>query len=177
MNKLGIIFGTDTGTTRLIAKKMWKALGAKATKPVNINRVTIEEFLAYDALILGTPSYGEGQVPGVSTGIETGSWEEFLPQLDTIDLTGKKIALYGLGNQDKYTDRFASGMNQLYQIMLNRGAEIVGRWPTDGYSFEHSDSVHDGEFVGLVLDQNNQAMMTEARISQWLEMISPDLAD
>jgi len=51
MNKIGIFFGTNSGTTRLMAKKMAKLLGDVAAKPLNINRTTAEELLQYDALI------------------------------------------------------------------------------------------------------------------------------
>lgn len=178
MSKIGIFFGTDTGTTRLIAKKMAKLLGDDvADKPLNVNRIEAKDLLQYDALILGTPSYGDGQVPGISTGVKQGSWEEFFPQLARMDFTGKRIALYGLGNQDKYGGRFASGLFQLYEAFKSAGAEIVGSWPTDGYEFEYSKSVVDGRFVGLVLDQNNQAVQTDQRMSDWLDQVLPQLID
>lgn len=174
MNKIGIFFGTDTGTTRLIAKKMWKRLGdALCDKPLNVNRITVADMLQYDSLILGTPSYGEGRLPGIDTGVKAGSWAEFLPQVAQTDLHGKRIALYGLGNQDKYPERFANSLFTLCEQLQAAGAEIVGGWPTTGYEFEHSDAVVDGRFVGLVLDQNNQAMMTDERIDQWLEVVQP----
>jgi flavodoxin I len=177
MAKIGIFFGTDTGTTRLIAKKMAKILGDAASKPLNVNRISVDDMLQYDSLILGTPSYGEGQLPGISTGVKAGSWEEFLPQLDGVDLTGKRIALYGLGNQDKYADRFANSLFALYEKLTSLGADIIGAWPVNGYTFEHSKSVVDGQFVGLILDQNNQAMLTEERITTWLAQVSPALLE
>ena len=175
MAQIGIFFGTDSGTTRLMAKKIAKSIGEAAAKPVNVNRITPEDLLAYDALILGTPTYGEGQVPGKSAGNPVESWAEFLPQLADADLTGKTIALYGLGNQEKYADRFASGLGQLYHFFAERGASIIGAWPTEGYTFEHSDAVVDGRFVGLVLDQNGQAMQTESRLETWLAEVLPKL--
>ncbi len=174
MAKIGIFFGTDTGTTRLIAKKIAKKLGDDiAAKPINVNRIGVADVLQYDALILGTPSYGEGQLPGKSTGVRDGSWEEFLPQLVQVDLTGRRIALYGLGNQDKYTERFGDSLFALYEQLRACGAEIVGAWDTDGYTFEQSKAVVDGRFVGLVLDQHNQGMLTEERLDTWLAMVKP----
>ncbi len=86
MNKIGIFFGTETGTTRLVAKKLHKLLGDEiADKPVNVNRITPEEMLKYDALILGTPSYGEGEIPGRSAGCLEPGWEEFLALLGNGD--------------------------------------------------------------------------------------------
>lgn len=177
MEKIGIFFGTDTGTTRLIAKKMAKALGDVAVKPLNVNRISVDDLMAYDALILGTPTYGEGQVPGEATGAKNGSWEEFLPQLNGKDFSGKRIALYGLGNQDKYPDRFASALFTLYDTFKGLGAEIIGTWPTEGYEFEYSRSVVDDQFVGLVIDNNHQGMLTEDRIKTWLEQVSPVLME
>jgi len=175
MKKIGIYFGTDTGTTRLIAKKMAKKMGDVADKPLNVNRTEVEAFLSHDALILGTPTYGINQLPGKSTNIEAGSWEEFLPELDSIDFAGKTIALYGLGDQEKYSDRFLDSMIFLYRFFSERGATIVGQWPIEGYNFEQSQAVVDGQFVGLALDQKSQGLLTEQRIDQWLGGITPQL--
>jgi len=177
MNKIGIFFGTDTGTTRLMAKKMAKILGETASKPLNVNRISTADMLQYDSLILGTPSYGVGDLPGISTGIQAGSWQEFLPQLDGVSLHGKRIALYGLGNQDKYTDRFTDSLFSLYDKLTELGADIIGDWPVEGYEFEHSKSVIDGRFIGLIIDQNNQAILTESRIKDWLAQVTPALMD
>ena len=99
MDKIGIFFGTGSGTTRLIAKKLARIIGDTASKPLNVNRISVDDMLQYNSLILGTPSYGDGDLPGKTTGVVDGSWEEFLPQLEGADLSGKRIAIYGLGNQ------------------------------------------------------------------------------
>lgn len=177
MNKIGIFFGTETGTTRLIAKKLAGKLGECAAKPLNVNRTSVEEFLQYDALILGTPSYGLGDVPGRSAGCHEANWEEFLPRLDGADFSGKRVAVYGLGDQEKYKSRFASSLIHLYRFFYGNGAEIVGQWSTEGYEFEHSAAVVDGRFVGLVLDQRAQPLLTEARLDAWVAQIKPLLLE
>ncbi len=178
MKKIGIFFGTETGTTRLVAKKIHKLLGDEiADKPVNVNRITPQDMLQYDAMILGTPSYGVGEIPGLSAGCLERNWEEFLAQLDQPDFSGKRIAFYGLGAQERYSDRFASSLNALYQVFKGFGAEMVGDWSTDGYQFEHSASVVDGRFVGLVIDQRTQGMFTDERLKAWVEQIKPQLLE
>lgn len=178
MNKIGIFFGTDTGSTRLIAKMIAKKLGSDvASKPLNVNRIRIEDMLIYDTLILGTPTYGEGQLPGKSTKVPAGSWEEFLPQLEEDDLAGKVIAIYGLGDQEKYSERFADGLYHLYTKLQECGATIVGQWSTEGYQFMHSKSVISNKFLGLVLDQSNQRLLTEERVNDWLAQIKPALLE
>lgn len=176
MSKIGIFFGTDTGSTRLVAKKIFSMLGETlADKPKNINRTSAAELLQYDALILGTPSYGIGDLPGLATGCMEANWQEFTPCLDGADLSGKRIALFGLGNQERYADRFASSMIHLYRLFSGYGAEIVGQWSTDGYQFEHSHAVIDNQFVGLALDQRTQPHLTEERLKIWLAQITPQL--
>jgi len=178
MKKIGIFFGTETGTTRLIAKKLQKMLGDDiASKPLNVNRISPAEMLQYDALILGTPSYGEGEIPGLSAGCLEPNWEEFLVNMPNPDFSGKRIAFFGLGAQERYAERFASSLHALYQLFKGFGAEVVGDWPTDGYTFQHSAAVVDGRFVGLVIDQRTQGMHTDQRLATWLEQVKPLLLE
>lgn len=178
MDKIGIFFGTETGTTRLIAKKIHKKLGdALADKPVNVNRSTAADLMRYDALILGIPSYGVGELPGLDCGCMEHNWAEFFTAQGLPDLKGKRVALFGLGAQERYADRFASSLFALYEKILACGGEIIGEWPAEGYSFEHSAALVDGRFVGLVLDQRTQGMHTETRIEQWLAVILPLLKE
>jgi len=175
MEKIGIIFGTDTGYTRRIAKQMARKMGDIADKPVNINRITVEQLLVYDAIIIGTPTYGLGTLPGRESGIAAGSWADFLPELAGADLSGKVVAIYGFGDQLKYGESFVNGMRILYEWFTGLGATAVGAWPVDGYDFAASSAVVDGHFVGLALDEKNQPMLTETRVDAWLGQVVPQL--
>ena len=175
MARIGIFFGTDTGRTRLVAKQIARKLGEAAAAPVNIGRATPADFLAYDALIVGTPTLGDGMLPGESTGLLQPSWEEFLPQLAAADLGGKTIAIFGLGDQKKYPAEFVDAIGHLHDALAARGARIVGHWPTDGYEFSASQAVAGDRFLGLALDQHHQPMLTEARLDTWLAQIKPEL--
>ena len=178
MKKIGLFFGTETGTTRLIAKKIHKLLGDDiADKPVNVNRIVPADMLRYDALILGTPSYGVGEIPGRDVGCIESNWAEFLAQIPAADFSGKRIAMFGLGAQERYAERFSSSLMALYQIFQDYGAEMIGDWSAEGYTFQHSAAVVDGRFVGLVIDQRTQGMFTEARLAQWTEQIKPLLLE
>ncbi|WP_079437390.1 flavodoxin [Zoogloea sp. LCSB751] len=178
MKTIGIFFGTETGTTRLIAKKIHKKLGDEiASKPVNVNRIEMAEMLQYDVLILGTPSYGVGEIPGKSAGCLEPNWEEFLAKSGTPDFTGKRIAFFGLGAQERYSDRFASSLLRLHEVFKGFGAEIVGDWSTEGYTFAHSAAVQDGRFVGLVIDERTQGMFTNERLDAWLAQVKPLLLE
>lgn len=174
MDKIGIFFGTDTGRTRLIAKQIAKKLGDAADAPVNIGRTTLADFLAYDHLIVGSPTLGDGMLPGESCGLLQPSWEEFVPQLAAANLTGKTIAIFGLGDQKKYAHEFVDAIGILHDAFVARGARVVGRWPTAGYDFAASQAVDGDEFLGLPLDQHHQPVLTEARIDAWLAQIKTE---
>lgn len=175
MAKIGIFFGTDTGRTRLVAKQIAKKLGELAATPVNIGRTTLADFLAYDRLIVGSPTLGDGELPGGSTGLSQPSWEEFLPQLAAADLSGKTVAIFGLGDQQKYPDEFVDAIGILHDAFVARGATVIGRWPVAGYEFKASRAVDGEHFLGLAIDQHHQAMLSESRIDAWLDQIRPAL--
>jgi len=182
MSKIGIFFGTETGTTRLIAKKIHKQLGDEiADKPVNVNRIAPADMTAYDVLILGTPSYGIEEIPGKTAGCLEANWEEFLAQVSDADkaaFAGKRIAFFGLGAQERYADRFASSLMRLYEVFKGYGAEIIGDdWSTEGYTYAHSAAAVGDKFVGLVIDQRTQGMFTDERIDTWLGRVKPLLVE
>lgn len=179
MKKIGIYFGTDTGRTRRIAKLIAQKLGAlvgdRAAAPLNINRVTLDDFLAHDVLILGAPTYGDGELPGLATGLAQESWAEFLPRLQGLDMRHQTVALFGLGEQEKYGHEFVDALILLHDAVVACGARVIGAWPIEGYSFAASQAIIDGRFVGLALDPVSQPALSEARIDAWLQQLVSEL--
>ncbi|MDZ4254295.1 MAG: flavodoxin [Sulfuritalea sp.] len=179
MEKIGIYFGTDTGRTRRIAKLIAQKLNgekvARAAAPLNINRATLDDFLAHELLILGAPTYGDGELPGLATGLAQESWAEFLPRLEGLDMRHQTVALFGLGEQEKYGHEFVDALILLYDAVLACGARVIGAWPTEGYAFTASQAVIDGRFVGLALDPVSQPALSEARVDAWLRQLDQEL--
>ncbi|MCG6200832.1 flavodoxin [Psychromonas antarctica] len=176
MAKTGIIFATDTGKTRKIAKQIYQILDSEdVAKPININRCSVADLLEFDNLIIGTPTLGEGALPGLSVDCEGESWEEIVGSLEEADFSGKTIALFGLGDQEGYPDEFVDALGELYDIFSTAGATFIGRWPNKGYQFNSSTALDGDQFVGLVLDQDNQASLTDSRLSEWINIIKPQL--
>ncbi len=173
MATVGVFFGTDTGNTRKVAKQIAQQLAEVVTdKPVNIKNASVEDLLAYDVLIIGSPTYGEGELPGLKAGTSTESWDEFLPNLVGADFSGKTIALYGLGDQEGYPSNFVDGLGILYDSFADCGAKFVGYTSSEGYEFQRSKALLGDQFVGLVLDEDNQKTLSEARLKDWLASIS-----
>jgi len=158
MSKIAIVYGTSTGVTESVAHKIKKAVGEGDL--YDIARVTVDKLQPYDFLILGASTTGYGDLQD--------DWENFLPQLLTLDFTGKKVALFGLGDSSSYSDTFANGMSQLYKA-LDGKVQIVGSVSTDGYTYDASESVVDGKFVGLALDEDNEFDQTDSRIAEWVK--------
>jgi flavodoxin I len=162
MKKIGIFYGTSTGQTEVVAEKLHKLFGLDVADVINVEDATAADLARYPYLVLGTPTWGIGDMQD--------DWEDFLEELASADLGRKKVALFGLGDQDTYPESFADGMGVLYDWIRDK-VKVVGAWPLSGYHFNASDAVREGKFVGLVLDQENQAGLTDKRLGKWVEVL------
>ena len=162
MKKTLIVYGSTTGSCREYAEKIAAKLNAEATDVVNIDAQKLAE---YDNLLLGTSSWGAGEMQD--------DWYEGVKALKAADLSGKTIALFGCGDSEGYSDTFCGGMSELYEAVVNSGAHLVGQVDASAYSYDDSESVIDGKFMGLALDINEEDAKTEERISNWLDDIRP----
>lgn len=164
MKKTVVVYGSSTGTCEAIAEKIGAKLGAEV---MNVQDLTADVVTANENLILGTSTWGAGELQD--------DWYDGLKVLQSADLTGKVIALFGCGDCESYGDTFVGGLGELYDGIKQSGARIVGSVSTDGYTFDDSAAVVDGKFVGLPLDDVNEDNMTDGRIDAWIAQISPNL--
>ncbi|MFV0469077.1 MAG: flavodoxin, partial [Dysgonomonas sp.] len=145
MSKIAIVYGTSTGATKDVASKIKKVVGDAAL--FDVSEVKVDDLKPYDFLILGASTTGYGDLQD--------DWESFLPKLENVDLSDKKVALFGLGDSSSYSDTFANSMRHIYDALKDK-TEVIGAVSTDGYDYEESDSVVDGKFVGLAIDEDNE---------------------
>merc|ERR1711904_629776 len=123
---------------------------------------------AFDGLIIGAPTWHTG-ADSERSGT---AWDEFIyGDLESADLKGKKVAIFGLGDQAGYGDNFCDAMGELYDLFTAQGATCVGATSTDGYDHTDSKSIRDGKFVGMPFDEDNQYDMSEERAKSWVEQI------
>ena len=169
MAKIGLFFDTDTGNTRKVAKMICKHFDEGDIEMKNITKAEPADFEQFSAFILGTPTLGDGELPE--------NWNAFLPSLDEMDFSGKTIALFGLGDQNEYGHEFVDGLGLLFEKFESLGATFIGFWPLDGYEYEISRAELDGQFVGLVLDQDNQSDLTAERVKTWIAQVKPALLE
>jgi flavodoxin I len=165
---VGLFFGSDTGNTEAIGKMIQKKLGKQMVDVRDVAKSTKEEIAEFDLLILGIPTwyYGENQC----------DWDDFLPELEAIDFTDKLVAIFGLGDQEDYSEYFCDAMEPLRDIVESKGAIIVGNWSTEGYEFEASKAlVDENTFIGLCVDEDRQSELTESRVDAWLAQLNDEM--
>ncbi|HBL77007.1 MAG: flavodoxin [Bacteroidetes bacterium GWF2_42_66] len=161
MKKTAIIYSFNSNKTAKAAEKIVEAFGNIPVEKVNAEEIDKKKFLAYDNLILGVPTWFDGELPNY--------WDEFVPELEDLDLKGKTIALYGLGDQHGYPENFGDAVGIMYEILVKNGAKVIGFTSAEDYSYEYSRAEINGKFAGLLLDQENQARLSGTRIKHWVE--------
>lgn len=168
MAKIGIFFGSDTGNTENIAQQVQQQLGTDKAELFDIAKSSKEDIEQFDYLFLGIPTwyYGESQC----------DWDDFYPNLEQVDFSGKTVAIFGCGDQEDYAEYFCDAMGTLRDIIIAQGAKIVGNWSTDGYHFESSKSlVDDNHFVGLAIDEDRQPELTQERVQTWVSQVVAEM--
>lgn len=164
MAEIKIIYGSTTGCTESAAQTIGAAIGAD--KIVNITDASTSDFQA-DLLILGSSTWGIGELQD--------DWISGIEKLDSIDLTGKKVAVFGTGDQDGFGDSFCDAVGIIAAKAAERGAVIVGKTSASGYRHTASAAANGNEFCGLVLDDNNQSELTASRIEAWVVQLKQEI--
>lgn len=164
MKKIGIYYGSSTGTCAEIARKIAAALGVAPADVHDVSDLTAAEAAAYEVLLLGSSTWGDGELQD--------DWYDALPKLREADLRGKPVGLFGCGDSGSYPDTFCNAIGLLYDGLKDTGCSFVGGGvETDGYDFSASSAAADGKFVGLALDDINESGRTDERIARWAEQI------
>ncbi len=163
MKKIAIIYGSTTDNTRDAAEKIAEKLSEFSPQLKDVAKCSVDDFTAADCLILGTSTWGAGDLQD--------DWYDVIPKLKTVDLSDKIVALFGLGDASSYSDTFVDGMGELYEFFAEKGCKIVGFVATAEYTFDDSRAVLGDEFVGLPLDADNESDLTDERIAAWVESI------
>lgn len=163
--RIGIFYGSTTCYTEMAAEQIQVKLASRDAQLHNIIDTPISKCLDYDFLIFGIPTWDYGELQE--------DWEKIWDDVSELDLSGKTAAVFGLGDQIGYPDWFQDAMGYLYHLLASRGATLVGHWPNEGFEYNESKALtQDGkEFVGLPLDDENEAELSEERIEQWLVSI------
>ena len=106
--RIKLIYGSDTGNTELVTEDLVKLLG-------NVEVTTVADLTPedwdYDNFILGIPTWYDGELQS--------DWEEYFEEFKTLDFTGKRVAIFGLGDQLGYEEWFCDGVGILSKVILD----------------------------------------------------------
>ncbi len=166
--KTAILYGTLTGHTQEIADLLAAQLTELSPEVGDISGREPASLLEWDVLILGVPTWNIGELQQ--------DWDDFVGKIGATDFTGKRVAVFGCGDQAGYPDTFADAQGLLWDALKARGAKLIGLWPTEGYTFTGSKAIVDGKLVGLVADFENQSELNEERVKRWAEQLKAELA-
>ncbi|OCX43120.1 flavodoxin [Campylobacter ornithocola] len=161
---IAVIYGSSMGNTESAANMIAQKLGISDV--LNIADIDAEKINSYDKLICGTSTWGSGDFQD--------DWDGF--DFSALNLSGKTVAVFGMGDSESYSDTYCNAMGKLAQGLKAAGANLVGSVSTGGYTFEASEAVEGDKFVGLALDNDNYEDLTESRINTWLEQIKPSFS-
>ncbi|MCS3431156.1 flavodoxin FldB [Klebsiella sp. BIGb0407] len=168
---IGLFYGSSTCYTEMAAEKIRDIIGSEIITLHNLKDDSPALMEQYDALILGIPTWDFGELQE--------DWEAVWEQLDNLHLTGKPVALFGMGDQLGYGEWFLDALGMLHDKLAPAGVHFIGYWPTEGYEFTSKIPVTaDGTlFVGLALDETNQYDLSDERLENWCEQILGEMAD
>ncbi|KAL7471478.1 hypothetical protein ACHAXS_011754 [Conticribra weissflogii] len=111
---IGIFFGTSTGSTEEAAHLIATEFGGDiAAGPFEIDEVqgsVADEFAKYDSLIVGTPTWNTGaDMERSGTG-----WDEiYYSEMQELNIAGKKVAVFGLGDSVSYSENYADATGEV----------------------------------------------------------------
>ncbi len=167
--ELAIFYGSTTGNTQAAAEMIYDALDGYVSYMEDIAGAEPEDLLKFDVLILGVPTWDVGQLQM--------DWEALLSRMEGLDFTGKRVALFGMGDSTVYSLNCRATFGLLCNDIKKMGApELIGIWPTHGYDYDESLGKYDNEhFLGLGLDEENQMELHEPRIAAWVAQLKCEL--
>ncbi|MBI1859326.1 MAG: flavodoxin [Deltaproteobacteria bacterium] len=163
-----MIYGSSTGNTKNVAEMLKDALG-NVDYLKNVTEITPADFSVPENIILGIPTWHIGELQD--------DWAAMLPMIEQVNpnVTGKKLAIFGLGDAKGYPDTYVDAIQMLWEPFEKRGAKLFGYWPTKGYEFQKSKALKGDKFMGLVIDIENQDNLSDSRVKAWATQIKGEM--
>ena len=167
--KIALFYGTCTGKTEAVSEQIRDELGDDFFDIFeDVSQIEPADLEDYDAIFAGIPTWDVGELQY--------DWQDIFDRLDEVDLAGKKIFMFGTGDQAGYPDTYQDAIGIVYLKFLERGAVgELGFTDPATHEFEASKGIIDGKFCGLAIDDDCQPELTEERIAQWCGQVRDEL--
>lgn len=170
MAAVGIFVGSSTGATQEVAEMLEELFEGSELINMEEDYDDPDQFEDFEVLLIGSSTWGQGDPQR--------DWVDPLMSLEdeTPDMSGKKVAFFGAGDQDTHGEEFISALSRFKELFSKLGADTeYGYWPTEGYTYKFSAAEKDGKFVGLAIDKINQEDLTEDRVSSWAQQVKQEM--
>ena len=165
LNGAAVYYSTSTGNTETVAAYIADAAGLEAEEIGDASNSDVE---GMDGIIVGAPTWHTD----ADTERSGTTWDDWLySTLPDLDLSGKKVAVFGVGDQQSYNDYYCDAAGELYDLFEAKGCTMVGMTSPDGYNHADSKALRDGKFCGLMCDEDNQYDLSEDRAKAWVEQL------
>merc|ERR1712174_1467 len=106
------------GNTETIAGYVSEAVGAEMK---DIADATEDEIKGLDTLIVGAPTW-HTDAESERSGTEWDSW--LYDTLPNLDVAGKNVAVFGVGDQQSYNEYYCDAAGELYDLFSGAGAKM-----------------------------------------------------
>ncbi len=171
MSKTGIFFGPENGAVHRVAKLLAAKMENQQPAMNPVNEAIIDDLARYDTIIFGISTIGRDTWDQKFSNVD---WARFMPTVSSFDFTGKKVAIFGLGDHITYAYHFVNSMGILAKLVVKNGALLVGKVSPDGYTFQDSEALGGGLFLGLPIDEDFEPELTDERLNNWVKQLNQE---
>ncbi len=160
--KIGLFYGSSTGAgerAALLIKQVIEQSGVATVDLAIVSADNLKVMENYQYLIFGCSTWNIGELQD--------DWALKFNELDVVNFRGRKIALFGNGDQFGYSNSYVDAIGMIGNKVASLGGELVGFWPREGYQFEFSRGAFENTMMGLPLDDDNEPDKTPQRVVNW----------
>ncbi len=166
MKKIGIFYGTTTGTTKDIAEMIGSELNVAENDIHDVATTSPSTVGDYEVLLIGASTWGDGDLQA-----DMATW---LDGVGALDLRGKEVAIFGCGD-DSMSETFCNGVGEIYHRLHDAHPEFIAPFNNEGYEYSHSESDVKGMIVGLCIDNINHPDETLSRVREWCAIVKSEI--
>ena len=171
MNKIAIMFGPENGSVHRVAKLLASKIDTQKPDLILVNEASASDLSLYDIIVFGISTIGRDTWDQKFGNVD---WAKFMPTVSSFDFTGKKVAIFGLGDHITYAYHFVNSMGILAKTVLKNGGQLIGKVSPEGYTFQDSEALESGMFLGLPIDEDFEPELTEERLNGWVELLNQE---
>ena len=168
MAQIGVFYGPEQGSVEKVARVIESKFGADKVELIAVKNSDEADLSRFDKLIFGASTVGK---TNWDSDHKSTDWDLFATKFNQVDWAGKKVAVYGLGDHIQYPQHFVDAIGWIYERLIALNVEVVGFCSPEGYTYDESEGIKDGRFLGLPVDEDNEAEKTDERVENWINRL------